>query len=28
MDYLRVGTPLTVVLLAAIVWMVPLIFPF
>lgn len=28
MDYLRVGTPLTVVLLAVIVWMVPLIFPF
>lgn len=28
MDYLRAGTPLTVVLLAVIVWMVPLIFPF
>ena len=28
MDYLRVGTPLTVILLAVIVWMVPLIFPF
>lgn len=28
MDYLRVGTPLTVVLLAVIVWMVPSIFPF
>ncbi len=28
MDYLRVGTPLTVILLAAIVWMVPLLFPF
>lgn len=28
MDYLRVGTPLTVVLLAAIVWMTPMIFPF
>ncbi len=28
MDYLRVGTPLTIVLLAAIVWMTPLVFPF
>ena len=28
MDYLKVGTPLTVVLLAVIVWMVPLFFPF
>ena len=28
MDYLRVGTPLTVILLAVIVSMVPLIFPF
>ncbi len=28
MDYVRVGTPLTVVLLAAIVWMTPLLFPF
>ncbi len=28
MDYLRAGTPLTVILLAVIVWMVPLIFPF
>lgn len=28
MDYLRAGTPLTIVLLAVIVWMVPLIFPF
>ena len=28
MDYVRVGTPLTIVLLAVIVWMVPLLFPF
>ena len=27
-DYLKVGTPLTVLLLAVIVWMVPLFFPF
>ena len=28
MDYLRVGTPLTVLLLGVIIWMVPLVFPF
>ncbi len=28
LDYLRVGTPLTVVVLAVIVWAVPLLFPF
>ncbi|MDX1643674.1 MAG: SLC13 family permease [Thermoanaerobaculia bacterium] len=28
LDYLKVGTPLTVVLLALMVWMIPLFFPF